>query len=331
MRKSKNFSKRTTKPNKNAIKTLSVATIAGLAMIGGTAQAQDVQKAPTPTVPTYTLDNADKDSNTLYIPSYDTKTGEVTDAYYKVNYKNTQFGTGTENSKDIDVKTSVGDIDVNVKYDNSELTNRTENYSPVENIGGTFVDNNITDSAYAVGGAVRNESTITNINAGFAGNSSNSTTNAEGGAIFNKDGASISNINGYFIGNTLAPIDSDKSAYNIGGAVANDGSIGDIVADFIGNSINGNNRTTALGGAIYNTNTINSITGDFVGNSATGSYAVGGAIYNSANGSSNAPYIGAINGNFIGNFASSDGGAIYNNTYYNSSSISKIGSIEGDL
>lgn len=331
MRKTKNFSKRTTKPNKNAIKALSVATIAGLAMIGGTAQAQDVQKAPTPTVPTYTLDKADKDSNTLYIPSYDTETGTVTDAYYKVNYSNTEFGTGTENSKDFNLKTSAGNIDVNVKYDNSELTNRTENYSPVENIGGTFVDNNITDSAYAVGGAVRNESTITNINAGFAGNSSNSTTNAEGGAIFNKTGASISNINGYFIGNTLAPIDSDKSAYNIGGAIANNGIIGDVVADFLGNSINGNNRTTALGGAIYNTNTINSITGDFVGNSATGSYAVGGAIYNSANGSSNAPYIGAINGNFIGNFASSDGGAIYNNTYYNSSSISKIGSIEGDF
>lgn len=331
MRKSKNFSKRTTKPNKNAIKALSVATIAGLAMIGGTAQAQDVQKAPTPTVPTYTLDEASKASDTLYIPNYDTETGTVTDAYYKVNCKNTQFGTGTENSKDFNVKTSAGNIDVNVKYDNSELTNRTENYSPVENIGGTFVDNNITDSAYAVGGAVRNESTITNINAGFVGNSSNSTTNAEGGAIFNKDGASISNINGYFIGNTLAPIDSDKSAYNIGGAIANNGIIGDVVADFIGNSINGNNRTTALGGAIYNTNTMNSITGDFVGNSATGSYAVGGAIYNSANGSSNAPYIGAINGNFIGNFASSDGGAIYNNTYYNSSSISKIGSIEGDF
>lgn len=331
MRKTKNFSKRTTKPDKNAIKALSVATIAGLAMIGGTAQAQDVQKAPIPTIPTYTLDEASKASDTLYIPNYDTETGTVTDAYYKVNYSNTEFGTGTENSKDFNLKTSAGNIDVNVKYDNSELTNRTENYSPVENIGGTFVDNNITDSAYAVGGAVRNESTITNINAGFAGNSSNSTTNAEGGAIFNKDGASISNINGYFIGNTLAPIDSDKSAYNIGGAIANNGIIGDVVADFLGNSINGNNRTTALGGAIYNTNTINSITGDFVGNSATGSYAVGGAIYNSANGSSNAPYIGAINGNFIGNFASSDGGAIYNNTYYNSSSISKIGSIEGDF
>lgn len=331
MRKTKNFSKRTTKPNKNAIKALSVATIAGLAMIGGTAQAQDVQKAPTPTVPTYTLDEASKASDTLYIPNYDTETGTVTDAYYKVNYSNTEFGTGTENSKDFNVKTSAGNIDVNVKYDNSEARTRTENYSPVENIGGTFVDNNITDSAYAVGGAVRNESTITNINAGFAGNSSNSTTNAEGGAIFNKDGASISNINGYFIGNTLAPIDSDKSAYNIGGAIANNGIIGDVVADFLGNSINGNNRTTALGGAIYNTNTINSITGDFVGNSATGSYAVGGAIYNSANGSSNAPYIGAINGNFIGNFASSDGGAIFNNTYYNSNVIAKISSIEGDF
>lgn len=333
MRKSKNFSKRTTKPNKNAIKALSVATIAGLAMIGGTAQAQDVQKAPIPTIPTYTLDEASKSSDTLYIPNYDTETGTVTDAYYKVNYSNTEFGTGT-NSKDFKVKTSAGNIDVNVKYDNSELTNRTENYSPVENIGGTFVDNNITDSAYAVGGAVRNESTITNINAGFAGNSSNSTTNAEGGAIFNKTGATISNINGYFIGNTLSPLDSDKSAYNIGGAVANDGSIGDIVADFIGNSnsINGNNRTTALGGAIYNTNKINSITGDFVGNSTTGNYAVGGAIYNSTNGNTGrTPEIGAIKGNFIGNTASSDGGAIFNNTYYNSNVIAKISSIEGDF
>ena len=39
MRKSKNFSKRTTKPNKNAIKALSVATIAGLAMIGAASPA----------------------------------------------------------------------------------------------------------------------------------------------------------------------------------------------------------------------------------------------------------------------------------------------------
>nr|WP_287900116.1 hypothetical protein [Prevotella sp.] len=332
MRKTKNFSKRTTKPNKNAIKALSVATIAGLAMIGGTAQAQDVQKAPIPTIPTYTLDEASKSSDTLYIPNYDTETGTVTDAYYKVNYSNTEFGTGTENSKDFNVKTSTGDIDVKVKYDNSEARTRTEIYSETETVEGSFVNNNNTDKDYAVGGAVRNESTITNINAGFAGNSSNSTTNAEGGAIFNKTGAIISNINGYFVGNTLSPLDSDRSAYNIGGAVANDGSIGDIVADFIGNSIKGNSGATALGGAIYNTNKINSITGDFVGNSTTGNYAVGGAIYNSTNGNTGrTPEIGAIKGNFIGNTASSDGGAIFNNTYYNSNVIAKISSIEGDF
>ena len=332
MRKTKNFSKRTTKPDKNAIKALSVATIAGLAMIGGTAQAQDVQKAPIPTIPTYSLDEASKASDTLYIPNYDTETGTVTDAYYKVNYSNTEFGTGTENSKDFNVKTSAGNIDVNVKYDNLDSKSRTEIYSPTENVEGTFVDNNNTDKNYAVGGAVRNESTITNINAGFAGNSSNSTTNAEGGAIFNKTGAIISNINGYFVGNTLSPLDSDRSAYNIGGAVANDGSIGDIVADFIGNSIKGNSGATALGGAIYNTNKINSITGDFVGNSTTGNYAVGGAIYNSTNGNTGrTPEIGAIKGNFIGNTASSDGGAIFNNTYYNSNVIAKISSIEGDF
>lgn len=110
MRKSKKFSKVSTKSCKSSIKTLSVATIAGLAMIGGAATAQDVQKAPTPTVPTYTLDEASKASDTLYIPSYDTETVTVTDAYYKVNYNNTEFGTGTENSKDFNVKTSAGDM-----------------------------------------------------------------------------------------------------------------------------------------------------------------------------------------------------------------------------
>ena len=106
-----------------------------------------------------------------------------------------------------------------------------------------------------------------------------------------------------------------------GGTVYNAGTIGDVEADFIGNSLAGTStenrysRVSADGGAIYNSNeaTINSITGNFIGNyvqiSNYDSFSDGGAIYNGGT-------IGNITGDFIGNYASayynSSGGAIYN-------------------
>lgn len=304
-----------------ALKALSAAAFVGLFIVGGATNAQDVSTV-TPTIPTYTLDKAEKDSNTLYIPSYDKDTGSITDAYYKVNYNNTQFGSGTEKSKDYKVKTSVGDIDITVNYDNPEITVRKENYSPLDNIDGVFVDNTYSDNSYSVGGGLRNESTIKDINAGFVGNTSISKTNAEGGGIFNNN--EIHNINGYFISNTL----NSNNSYAIGGAIANTGLIGDITADFISNKIDSN---TGLGGAIYNSNRINSITGDFIGNSTKKGYAVGGAIYNAANGGANNPYIGDIKGNFIGNSSADSGGAIYNLASYDGSKIANIKSISGDF
>ena len=110
------------------------------------------------------------------------------------------------------------------------------------------------------------------------------------------------NINKDFIGNTSS---------STGGAIYNDsGTIGNITGDFIGN-------TASAGGAIFNNNsTIGNITGDFIGNTAS----AGGAIYNQYNGT-----IGDITGDFIGNIASAPGGAIYN--AYNSI----IGNITGDF
>ncbi len=106
-----------------------------------------------------------------------------------------------------------------------------------------------------------------------------------------------------------------------GGTVYNAGTIGDVEADFIGNSLTGtgtenrDSRVSADGGAIYNSNkaTINSITGNFIGNYIeifnSDSFTDGGAI-------SNHGTIGDITGDFIGNYASayynSHGGAIYN-------------------
>ena len=114
------------------------------------------------------------------------------------------------------------------------------------------------------------------------------------------------NINKDFIGNT---------ATSEGGAIYNDNStIGDITGDFIGNTV----TNYSSGGAIYNRGTIGNITGDFIDNTA---YS-GGAIYNYGT-------IGDITGDFIGNAAtspsssSSVGGAIYNR--------GTIGNITGDF
>ena len=106
-----------------------------------------------------------------------------------------------------------------------------------------------------------------------------------------------------------------------GGAINNSGSIGSITGNIIG--LRSSSGTYSRGGGIYNTGTIGSITGDFVGNYASPTYSgEGGAIYNGSGS------IGSITGDFIGNhlkdgYASSNGGAIYNNA--------SIGDIEGNF
>ena len=127
----------------------------------------------------------------------------------------------------------------------------------------------------------------------------------------------------------------------IGGSVIlNQGTIGDVVVDFIGNRT----TMTQTSSSIYNlittgamanvsvtdnkTASISSIVGDFIGNSSDGN---GGAIsnYNRHNNIDNSVVsIGSIVGNFIGNSAGA-GGAIYN--YNSNGSTSSIGTIKGDF
>ena len=131
---------------------------------------------------------------------------------------------------------------------------------------------------------------------------------AFGGAIFNNNGT-IGEITGDFIGNYV----SSSGRYAYGGAIFNNRTIEGITGDFIGNYVSSSGGD-AYGGAIYNNNgTIEGITGDFIGNyvSSSDSYAYGGAIYN------NYGTIGEITGDFIGNYATSSdgyaaGGAIFN-------------------
>ena len=141
------------------------------------------------------------------------------------------------------------------------------------------------------------------------------------------DNSSMNITGGSFVNQTVG----NTSGVKVGGAIYNSGSsakLGDISADFIGNSAISTGGYSAYGGAIYNlVAAIGDITGNFIGNYAISdrSSAAGGAIYNDSGST-----IGDITGDFVGNYAASGGtsakgGAIYN--YYDST----IGDITGDF
>ena len=140
-------------------------------------------------------------------------------------------------------------------------------------------------------------------------------------ALKNSSGSTITIKDAIFENNSTAIKNNSYYILNVyGGALYNAGEITGITADFINNSVTATGSSTyGYGGAIYNGGTIGDITGHFIGNSA-GYYGGGGAIYNGGT-------IGDITGHFIGNSAGyyGGGGAIYNG--YNST----IGDITGDF
>lgn len=199
----------------------------------------------------------------------------------------------------------------------------------IENITGNFVANKSQFS----GGAIFNGGKFSEISGNFIGNSAQDAHNAAGGAIYNRvtpNPASVLesseaeyseaafNISGNFIGNSAVALSEAEpeslalyalSTTGMGGAIANDASIGNITGNFIGNYSIGE---LSIGGAIYNDDKIDSINGNFIGNYSEGRYEVfGGAIANSYGEIKN------ITGNFIGNNVQSGdvavGGAIFNN------------------
>lgn len=210
----------------------------------------------------------------------------------------------------------------------------------IGNINGDFIANFVetVSSGRIYGGVIYNGygSQIKNITGNFVGNYAVSGTSALGGVIYSAGSTRIENIIGNFIGNYVS-----RGLAGVGGVIcANnctpDSYIGNIMGDFIGNyasadggvmyfdgnlkehvinigKIEGDfigNRAGDFGGAIYNSlgrGIINSITGNFINNSAT----KGGAIYNYDTRGFSAE-ITNLSGDFIGNYASADGGAIYN-------------------
>lgn len=126
-------------------------------------------------------------------------------------------------------------------------------------------------------------------------------------ALKNSSGSTRTIKDAIFENNSTAIKNNSYYILNVyGGALYNAGEITGITADFINNSVTATGSSTyGYGGAIYNGGTIGDITGHFIGNSA-GYYGGGGAIDNGYNST-----IGDITGDFIGNSAVDNGGAIY--------------------
>ena len=146
-----------------------------------------------------------------------------------------------------------------------------------------------------------------NFIANHAGDAGNATgTNPEGGAIYNS--GTIKDLNGDFIYNYTTQ-DSAYQPSGGGGAIYNTGNMDSIKGDFIGNhSVGG----VSIGGAIYNEDgVIGNLTGNFIGNYTSSQKITtqGGAIYNDGD-------LVITNSNFFNNHAdcltgSAQGGAVY--------------------
>ena len=204
----------------------------------------------------------------------------------------------------------------------------------IGSIEGNFYYNTYRSRIYndlATGGAIANTGKIDSVNANFVGNNLIGNSNSKGGAIYNSNHplisyettepievspksiaplnttlqgaqnnipAEITEIKGSFTDNTVYSRDLAQ-----GGAVANDGKINTIEADFVNNgAMAEGSGSYAKGGALFNSGEIKTVKGDFLNNFATGSAADGGAIYNS-----NSGRIDNIFGNFLGNMAFSNG------------------------
>ncbi len=249
---------------------------------------------------------------------------------YEVNEDKTynetvsQIGQGSGDGENPDVDAGVG---LNNTGDISGISGtlyKDNKYS--YDFTGTDVDTYVRGGAVYNGGVIgqkdgNGQFTGVSIEADFIGNSLKTQTQtegllrAQGGALANQ--GEIGNIQGDFIQN------SADGRYAWGGALYNDkiASIGNIYGDFVGNFVGGE---SSGGGAIINEGSINNLQSDFIANHVdTSSYAAGGAIHNNDQG-----YIAEINGNFIDNYAQGAeqayGGAIDNLS-------GTIGDINGDF
>ena len=265
--------------------------------------------------------------------------GNIIKKYYKIVLNTDKLSTsGGVAWSEVDSGSTTGNIKINLPNENTptklyytvdESSSSSDRLNDLtRNVGsetGKFLFKDL-NSSDADGAAIHNSSDGGySIYADFIDNYTKIGSYANGGAVYNSENGTIGNITGDFIGNHASSSYTYSSAS--GGAIYNseNGTIGTITGDFIGNYVSSSGTVSyASGGAVYNSKgTIGDITGDFIGNHASSSdSAGGGVVYNSENGT-----IGTITGDFIGNYVSSSffasGGAVYN--------YGTIGNITGDF
>lgn len=336
--------------NKTTLKTLTVATIAGLSIIGvGQAQATtldeiDLSKKPIDTPTLDYLHNNDvqikyEDGTEVAIPqsnytmtevkanedgskptgdniitqySYDKTTGSLSPLYYEINYQ-TQFG-----NPDGDTTLTFGKV-------NGSWELNPEN--PTSTITYTYNQGDTID------GSITNDSTSANIARDFV--------NTDGGKnplILNNENATINNISGNFIFNksseTYEYLGNGNYGYIGGHLIDNNGHIDNIKGTFaINKTDNGliyNNENATInkieglfvdnsGYAVSNSGIIKSILADFInGSGISNNYGVitnivGSFINSNINNRKGINGGGTINnivGDFIGSNITNDGGTI---------------------
>ena len=240
------------------------------------------------------------------------KDGNITKKYYKIVLKTNEIGTSEAIKWSTNADGATGSVEV--KLPNSDTP--TTLYYTIDS-DKYVTESGRLDNLTADVGSATEKVLFKDLN------QISDSSEVKGGAIYNTSNGGY-NIYADFIGNYVSSTATTTSssytkAYAYGGAIYNDGVIGNIIGDFIGNYASATSTSSsgayAYGGAIYNSGTIDNIIGDFIGNKA---YAYGGAIYNDG-------VIGNIIGDFIGNRADFSGGAIYNDK------DGSIGNITGDF
>ena len=287
----------------------------------------------------YTLTRVDAaGENTVTKFEYNVTTGEFTPVYYRVDLKQTEYGNTN------------GDSSLTYGWAENQNTGTELVENPTNPVGQeiTYTYDSTAADTYTnkTDSAITNSTNRDAITGNFIKNEADRyTTRGEkggGAGIYNtgninyQEGNLQNAITGDFIGNTTIGGGYGGNSYLYGGAIYNKGQIGNIIGNYINNSVYNDcgaypNRIEIKysdGGAIYNSGTIGNITGDFIGNQALSEevdYSRGGAISN------NGGTIGNITGNFISNIAASNslydqrayGGAIHN--------TGTIGDITGDF
>ncbi|MBR5153262.1 MAG: autotransporter domain-containing protein [Alphaproteobacteria bacterium] len=153
----------------------------------------------------------------------------------------------------------------------------TYSSSVIDSLTADFVGNVAISAGEAMGGAIVNDGKITKLHQtgqGFVNNTANAVTNGWAGALYNSQGASIGELVANFTGNSAKGTD-----WAIGGALVNQGTIEALSGVFANNFVTATGQDgVAIGGAIYNSGTLN-----FVGDSVFSNNTANGGrndIYN---------------------------------------------------